>query len=493
MQRVAWFPQMSSVRAAWFGDVRVDLLAGLVVAIALIPEAISFSIIAGVDPKVGLYASFTIAIVISLVGGRPGMISAATGAVALLVVPLVREHGVQYLFAAGVLAGIFQILFGILKVGHLMRFVPRPVMVGFVNALAILIFLAQVPHVRGGPWVVYAVVGAGLAVIYLMPRLTTLVPAPLVAVVALTVAAVLLHLHVPTVKDMGALPSALPGLGLPHIPLTLHTLAVIAPYSLSIAIVGLVESLLTAKLIDDITDTSSDKDRECRGQGLANIASALVGGLPGCAMIGQSMINMQSGGRSRLSTLASGVFLLALLVLFGGAVSKIPVAALVAVMIVVAINTFDWSSIKVAALRRSPRSEIVVMAVTVAIVVATDNLAYGVGAGVLLSALFFARRIAHLIEVERRIDDAGRTVFAVHGQLFFASTTAFAHALDFDGHTAVVIDLTHAHVWDSSAVHALDAAVAKLTDRGASVEIRGLNPHSKALHTRLSGHLATSH
>ena len=326
-----------------------------------------------------------------------------------------------------------------------------------------------------------------------MPRVTTAVPAPLVAVVALTVAAVLLHLHVPTVKDMGALPSALPGLGLPHVPLTLHTLSVIAPYSLSIAIVGLIESLLTATLIDDITDTRSDKDRECRGQGLANIASAFVGGLPGCAMIGQSMINMQSGGRSRLSTLASGVFLLALLVVFGGAVSRIPVAALVAVMVVVAINTFDWSSITLAALRRSPRSELAVMAVTVAIVVATDNLAYGVGAGVLLSALSFARRIAHLIEVERSVDDTGRTVFTVHGQLFFASTTAFAHALDFDGHTAVVIDLEHAHVWDSSAVHALDAAVAKLTDRGAGVEIRGLNPHSKALHTRLSGHLATSH
>ena len=299
MQRVGSFPGVSSVRAAWLGDVRTDLLSGLVVAIALIPEAISFSIIAGVDPKVGLYASFTIAIVISLVGGRAGMISAATGAVALLVVPLVRDHGVQYLFAAGLLAGGFQILFGVLKVGQLMRFVPRPVMVGFVNALAILIFLAQVPHVRGGSWVVYAVAAAGLALIYLVPRVTSAVPAPLVAIVVLTTAAVLLHVHVPTVKDMGALPSALPGFGLPGVPLTLHTLAIVAPYSLSIAVVGLIESLLTAKLIDDITDTPSDKDRECRGQGVANIASALVGGLPGCAMIGQSMINMQSGGRSR--------------------------------------------------------------------------------------------------------------------------------------------------------------------------------------------------
>ena len=493
MQRVGSFPGVSSVRAAWLGDVRTDLLSGLVVAIALIPEAISFSIIAGVDPKVGLYASFTIAIVISLVGGRAGMISAATGAVALLVVPLVRDHGVQYLFAAGLLAGGFQILFGVLKVGHLMRFVPRPVMVGFVNALAILIFLAQVPHVRGGSWVVYAVAAAGLALIYLVPRVTRAVPAPLVAIVVLTTAAVLLHVHVPTVKDMGALPSALPGFGLPGVPLTLHTLAIVAPYSLSIAVVGLIESLLTAKLIDDITDTPSDKDRECRGQGVANIASALVGGLPGCAMIGQSMINMQSGGRSRLSTLASGVFLLLLLVVFGGAVGRIPVAALVAVMVVVAVNTFDWSSIKPAALRRAPRSELAVMAATVAIVVATDNLAYGVGAGVLLSALLFARRVAHLIDVDRAVAADGTTTFAVRGQLFFASTTAFAHALDYDGHAAVVLDLTLAHVWDSSAVHALDAAVAKLTARGATVTIVGLNPHSEALHSRLSGQLATSH
>ena len=482
------------MRAAWLGDVRTDLLSGLVVAIALIPEAISFSIIAGVDPKVGLYASFTIAIVISLVGGRPGMISAATGAVALLVVPLVRDHGVQYLFAARAARGrVFQILFGVLKVGHLMRFVPRPVMVGLRER-------ARDPDLpRAGPARPRRLLGrvrrraAGLALIYLVPRVTTAVPAPLVAIVVLTAAAVLLHVHVPTVKDMGALPSGLPGFGLPGVPLTLHTLAIVAPYSLSIAIVGLIESLLTAKLIDDITDTPSDKDRECRGQGVANIASALLGGLPGCAMIGQSMINMQSGGRSRLSTLASGVFLLLLLVVFGGTVSSIPVAALVAVMVVVAVNTFDWSSVKPAALRRAPRSELAVMAATVAIVVATDNLAYGVGAGVLLSALLFARRVAHLIDVDRTVAADGTTTFAVRGQLFFASTTAFAHALDYDGHAAVVLDLSLAHVWDSSAVHALDAAAAKLTARGATVTIVGLNPHSEALHSRLSGHLATSH
>jgi SulP family sulfate permease len=391
------------------------------------------------------------------------------------------------------LAGVFQLLFGVLHVGRLMRFVPRPVMVGFVDALAIVIFRSQLPHVRGESWVVYAMVAAGVALIYLVPRVTRIVPAPLIAIAFLTAAALVWHLDVPTVKDMGQLPSALPTLGLPSVPLSLHTLAIVWPYSLSIAIVGLMESLMTAKLIDDITDTTSNKDRESRGQGIANVAAALVGGLPGCAMIGQSMINMQSGGRTRLSTLASGVFLLALLIVFGDFVGRIPVAALVAVMVVVSINTFDWSSIRVATLRRAPRAETVVLAVTVAIVIATDNLAYGVGAGVLLSAFFFARRVAHLVEVDRHVDAAGTTTYAVRGQLFFASTTAFAHAVDHRDAGRVVIDLTHAHVWDSSAVHALDVVSAKMTERGAEVEIVGLNPHSEALHTRLSGTLATEH
>jgi sulfate permease, SulP family len=483
----------TTLQAAWLGNVRTDLLSGLVVAIALIPEAISFSIIAGVDPKVGLYAAFTIAIVISLVGGRPGMISAATGAVALLVVPLVHDHGVQYLFAAGLLAGVFQFLFGVLRVGQLMRFIPRPVMVGFVDALAVIIFRSQLPHVRGGSWVVYAIVASGVALIYLVPRATRVVPAPLIAIVALTGAALVWHLDVPTVKDMGQLPSALPSLGLPSVPFDLHTLAIVWPYSLSIAVVGLMESLMTAKLIDDITDTPSNKDKECRGQGMANVAAALVGGLPGCAMIGQSMINMQGGGRTRLSTLASGVFLLALLVVFGGIVGRIPVAALVAVMVVVSIKTFDWSSIRVATLRRAPRSETAVLAATVAIVVVTDNLAYGVGAGVLLSAFFFARRVAHLVEFEQSVGGDGTTTYAVRGQLFFASTTALAHALDDRDSLRVVIDLTHAHIWDSSAVHALDAASAKLRERGAEVEVVGLNSQSEALHGRLTGTLAASH
>jgi SulP family sulfate permease len=332
----------------------------------------------------------------------------------------------------------------------------------------------------------------GLALIYLVPRVTTVVPAPLVAIVVLTVAAALLHAHVPTVEDMGTLPAALPGFGLPAIPLTLETLAIIAPYALSLAAVGLIESLLTARLIDDITDTPSDKDRECRGQGTANIVAAFFGGMPGCAMIGQSMINMQSGGRTRLSTLASGVFLLVLLAVFGGVVSIIPVAALVAVMIVVSISTFDWSSIRPATLRRTPRSELAVMAVTVAIVVATDNLAFGVVAGVFLSALFFARRIAHLVEVTRAVDADGATVYAVRGQLFFASTNAFSHGIDYAVPGEVVIDLSYAHVWDSSAIEALDAVVAKFQARGTPVRITGLNAHSRALHARLSDQVAAA-
>jgi sulfate permease, SulP family len=485
---------VARLRASWLSNTRVDLLSGLVVAIALIPEAIAFSIIAGVDPKVGLYAAFTIAIVISLVGGRPGMISAATGAMALLVVPLVRDHGVQYLFAAGILAGIFQIAFGFLKISRLMRLVPRPVMVGFVNALAILIFLAQVPNIRRhSSLAVYVILAVGLALIYLVPRLTKAVPAPLIAIVVLTGAATLLHTQVPTVKDMGALPSALPGLGLPDVPFTFHTLTIIAPYAVSLALVGLIESLLTARLIDDITDTQSNKDQECRGQGIANVAAAFVGGMPGCAMIGQSMINMHSGGRTRLSTLSAGVFLMALLAVFGGVVSVIPVAALVAVMFVVAVRTFDWSSIHPATLRRTPRSEIFVMAVTVAIVVATDNLAYGVVAGALLSAVFFVRRVAHLIDITETLDPSGATVYAVHGQLFFASTHAFHQSIDYADQTRVVLDLTHAHVWDSTAVEALDAVVAKFQARGATVTITGLNKHSEALHARLTGQIATAH
>jgi SulP family sulfate permease len=488
-------PTAASIRAEWFSNPRADLLAGIVVALALVPEAISFSIIAGVDPKVGLYASFSIAIIIAFAGGRRGMISAATGAMALVMVPLVKEHGVEYLFAATVLAGAFQIAFGALGVGKLMRFIPRSVMTGFVNALAILIFMAQLDHFVGLGTTVYVMVAAGIAVIYLLPKLTKAVPAPLVAIAGIGGAAALFGLVVPTVGDMGDLPSALPGLALPDVPFNLETLGIIAPVAFTLAVVGLLESLLTAQLMDDLTDEHSDTAREAKGQGVANVATGFLGGMAGCAMIGQSMINLKSGGRTRLSTLSAGLFLLVLILVAGPIVAAIPMAALVAVMIVVSVSTFDWSSIMPATLRRSPRSETAVMVVTVAIVVVTHNLALGVLAGVVLSAVFFARRVAHLVDVTDVVDPDGEVrIYHVTGELFFASTNELVHAFDYVEDTPhVIIDLTDAHVWDSSAVAVLDTVVAKFERHGTRAEITGLNPHSTEIHARLSGHLATGH
>jgi SulP family sulfate permease len=485
----------SRLRHEWFSNPRADLLAGLVVALALIPEAISFSIIAGVDPKVGLYASFSIAIIIAFAGGRRGMISAATGAMALVMVPLVKEHGVEYLFAATILAGAFQVAFGVLGVGKLMRFIPRSVMTGFVNALAILIFMAQLDHFVGEGMTVYLMVAGGIAIIYLFPRLTKVVPSPLVAIALIGGAAAFFGLVVPTVGDMGELPSTLPGLSLPDVPLSFETLSIIAPVAFTLAVVGLLESLLTAQLMDDITDENSDTGRESRGQGIANVATGFLGGMAGCAMIGQSMINLRSGGRTRLSTLSAGLFLLVLILVAGPAVAAIPMAALVAVMIVVAVTTFDWSSVTPAALRRNPRSETAVMVATVAIVVFTHNLALGVLAGVLLSAIFFARRVAHVVEVTDVVDpDRNVRIYHVTGELFFASTNELVHSFDYDEETPnVVIDLSDAHVWDSSAVAVLDTIVAKFERHGTHAEISGLNVASTALHERLSGHLVSGH
>jgi sulfate permease, SulP family len=490
-----------SARIDWFASPKADILAGVVVALALIPEAISFSIIAGVDPKVGLYASFSIAIIIAFAGGRRAMISAATGAMALVMVPLVRDHGVQYLFAATILAGVIQVAFGVLGVAKLMRFVPRSVMTGFVNALAILIFTAQLDHFIGGGLVVYAMVAAGIAIIYLLPRLTTAVPSPLVAIVVVGGAAAVFKLVVPTVGDMGDLPSALPSLALPNVPFALETLTIIGPVALTLAIIGLLESLMTAQLMDDITDENSDGDRESRGQGIANIATGFLGGMAGCAMIGQSMINLRSGGRTRLSTLTAGVSLLILILVAGSVVKAIPMAALVAVMIVVAISTFQWNSITPSALKRSPRSETAVMVVTVAVVVITHNLALGVLAGVILSAIFFARRVAHVVEVSDVVDtdllagsEAGTRVYRITGELFFASTNELIHAFDYHEETPhVIIDLTEAHIWDSSAVAVLDTVVAKFARHGTHAEIIGLNVASTELHDRLSGHMGSGH
>ncbi len=488
----------------WFANPKVDLLSGLVVALALIPEAISFSIIAGVDPKVGLYASFSIAIIIAFAGGRSGMISAATGAMALVIVPLVEEYGVGYLFAATVLAGMLQIGFGYLGVGTLMRFVPRTVMVGFVNALAILIFMAQIPHIllsdgenaSGVLATNLLFIGLGLGIIYGLPRISKAVPSPLVAIVVLGVAAASFGLDLPTVGDMGELPSTLPFPHFPDVPVSIETLKIILPFSITLALVGLLESLLTAQLLDDLTDTNSDKNRESRGQGIANIATGFLGGMAGCAMIGQSMINHRSGGRTRLSTLASGVFLLILIMVLGDLVAQIPMAALVAVMIMVSIGTFNWASIKPQMIKDLPGPETIVMVATVGIVVLTHNLAYGVGVGVLLSAVFFVRHVAHVVKVTSVLDpDNVERLYAVTGELFFASTNDLVHSFDYDAVRVkrVEIDLSNARIWDTSAVVALDAVVAKFAERGIDAHLVGLNRHAENLHSKATGKVAAGH
>lgn len=474
---------------------RTEVLAGLVVALALIPEAISFSIIAGVDPRVGLFASFTMAVAISFLGGRPAMISAATGAIALVIAPVMKEHGLDYLIASVIVGGLIQVVLGLAGFGRLMRFIPRSVMVGFVNALAILIFLAQVPYLVDVPWLVYPMTAVGLAVIVGLPRVTTVVPAPLVAIVALTGFTLLASLTVPDVGDEGELPDSLPSLLVPDVPLSLDTLQIIAPYALAMAVVGLLESLMTAKLVDDITDTHSDKTRESWGQGAANVITGFFGGMGGCAMIGQTMINVKvSGARTRISTFLAGLFLLVLVVGFGDVVAVIPMAALVAVMIMVSVGTFDWHSVRPATLRRMPKSETTVMVATVAVTVATHNLAIGVGVGVLAAMTLFARRVAHLTETYREVveDEQGRAtaVYRVTGELFFASSndlyTQFEYADDPD---RVVIDLSESHVWDASTVAALDAITTKYERRGATVTITGLNPSSADRHERLTGQL----
>jgi len=474
-----------TLKEQWFGNIRGDILSGIVVALALIPEAISFSIIAGVDPMVGLYASFCIAVVIAFVGGRPGMISAATGAMALVMVSLVAEHGLQYLLAATILTGIFQIILGVLKVGKLMKFIPRSVMTGFVNSLAILIFAAQLPHFVGETWVMYAMVAVSLAIIYILPRFTKVVPAPLVAIIVMTIFAILSGVSVRTVGDMGELTQALPLFLIPQIPFNLETLQIIFPYSFALALVGLLESLLTAQIVDDLTDTESDKNKEARGQGIANIVAGLFGGMAGCAMIGQSGINIRSGGRGRLSTLIAGAFLMVLIILLNDILVQIPMAALVAVMIMVSIGTFDWASLK--KLHIMPITDTVVMVVTVVTVVLTNDLSKGVLAGVLLSAIFFAAKISK-VNVESIMNEKEqKKTYLVKGQLFFASVTDLVSSFDFKEEiAAVVIDFSHAHLWDDSSVGAIDKIVLKFNQNGTKVSIIGLNQDSSNLVKKLA-------
>ncbi|UVJ39674.1 SulP family inorganic anion transporter [Arthrobacter sp. CJ23] len=475
-----------------------ESLAGLVVALALIPEAIAFSVIAGVDPRIGLFASFTMGVVTAIVGGRPAMISAATGAVALVIAPVMRDHGLHYLIATIILAGVFQIILAALGVTRLMRFIPRSVMIGFVNALAILVFMSQMPELFNVPWMVYPIVAVGLLIVFGLPRLTTAVPAPLVAIVAITLVTALGHIDVPTVSDKGELPDSLPGFFLPQVPLTLETFQIIAPFALSMAMVGLLESLMTAKLVDDITDTRSNKTRVSWGQGAANIVTGFLGGLGGCAVIGQTMINVKgSGARSRLSTLLAGVFLLVLVVVLGDVVGMIPMAALVAVMIFVSLITFDWHSIRPSTLKRLPKSETGTMLVTVAAVVATHNLAIGVGVGVLTAMVLFARRVAHFATVERtELELNGETVatYTVDGELFFASSNDLYTQFDYAKDSAeridrVVIDLHASHLWDASTIAVLDSVTEKYRNHGRDVELIGLNAASVRMRERLAGKL----
>ena len=481
---------LSSYRQQWLGNIKGDLLAGLVVALALIPEAIAFSLIAGVDPKVGLYASFSIAVITAIAGGRPGMISAATAATAVLMVTLVKDHGLQYLLAATVLAGLLQIGMGLLKLGFVMRYVSKSVMTGFVNALAILIFMAQLPELDPArvTMLTYVLVAAGLAIIYLFPRITKAVPSPLVTIIVLTALTFLFGWDVRTVGDLGALPDSLPVFLIPQIPLTLETLAIILPYAIAVAIVGLLESLMTQTIVDDLTDTRSNRNQECIGQGLANTATGFIGGMAGCAMIGQSIINVKSGGRGRLSCFVAGTVLLFMVVVLGDLVGRIPMPALVAIMIMVSIGTFSWSSIK--ALRTHPRSSSIVMLATVATVIYTHNLAIGVLVGVLLSGIFFAGKIAQLFRVTSTLSGDGRErVYTVEGQMFYGSVEDFMAAFDFrESLERVTIDVSGAHIWDISSVQALDMAVLKFRREGAEVSITGMNAASETIVDKLATH-----
>lgn len=476
---------LEKIKLEWFSNVRADILSGMVVALALIPEAIAFSIIAGVDPMVGLYASFTMALVISFAGGRPAMISAATGAMALVMVQLVKDYGLNYMLAATILTGLIQIVFGVLKIARLMKFIPRAVMIGFVNALAILVFMAQLPQFTGVSYMAYVFAAVTLVIVYILPRYVKAIPAPLVAIVILTAAAIFGHFDLRTVGDLGTISKSLPDFLIPNVPFTWETLSIIFPYSIALAIVGLVETLLTASIVDDMTNTGSDKNKEARGQGMANIVTGFFGGMAGCAMIGQSVINVKSGGRKRLSTFVAGVFLIFLILVLGDLVVKIPMPVLAAIMVMVSVGTFDWGSF--AYLKRAPKADALVMLATVAIVLFTHDLSKGVIAGVLLSAVTFAAKISR-IHVEQRMQDA-KIMYLIKGQLFFASVESFVEAFDFSlENEEIVLDFSEAHIWDDSAVGAVDKIAMKLTEKQNRVTVQGLNDSSHKLIDRLAVH-----
>lgn len=479
------------IKENWFSNVKNDTLAGMTVAFALIPEAIAFAIVLGVDPMVGLYASFCIAVLISFFGGRPGMISAATASTAMVLVTLVSQHGVEYLFAATVLAGVIQFILGRLKFGRFISFVPQAVILGFVNALAILIFLSQLVHFEGASWPMYAMVAGTIVMIHFFPRLTKAVPGPLVAIIVMTIIAVLTGAGLKTVGDMGNISQELPVFHFPMVELSWHTLVIIFPYSLSVAIVGSLETLMTSTIVDEMTETKSDKNKELRGQGIANFVTGFFGGMAGCAMIGQTVINVQSGGRKRLSSLVAGVFLLILIIALSPVVKQVPMAALVGVMIMVSVNTFDWGSLK--EIWRMPRMEAVTMVLTVAIVVVTENLAIGVFVGVIISALVFGWKMS-IIQATTNTADTGEKTYMISGQMFFGTMTHFIDLFDFqDDPEQIVIDFTHSHIWDHSAVTGISKVVAKYEQAEKQVSIVGLNDESKKLVKQIGLNVPSAH
>lgn len=469
----------NNLKESWLGNVRGDILSGMTVALALIPEAISFAIICGVDPMVGLYASFCIAVVIAIFGGRPGMISAATGAMALVMVTLVKNHGIEYMFAATIMTGVIQFILGRLKIGSLIHFVPHPVVVGFVNSLAILIFMAQIPHFAGESWVMFAIVGLTLVIVYGLPRITKAVPSPLVAIVVMTAAAVFLKLDIRTVGDMGTISRTLPLFHMPNVPLNLETLQIIAPYAVTLSIVGLLESLLTATIVDEMTETKGEMNQEVVGQGIANVVAGFFGGMAGCAMIGQSVINIKSGGRKRLSSLVAGAFLMFLILVLGDVVMMIPMAALVGVMIMVSISTFEWHSVK-----DMPKIAIscnVEMIATMAIVLITHNLAFGVLAGIAISAVAFAWKVTGIECTANDVNEDGIASkhYQIKGQIYFASSAKFVEAFDYESDDKnIILDFEHAHVWDHSAVVAVNKVKERFIKLGKDITIIGLNDES---------------
>lgn len=472
-----------NLKIEWFSNPSKNILAGIVVALALIPEAIAFSIIAGVDPMVGLYAAFIIATTTSIVGGRPAMISGAAGAVALIVAPLVRDHGVEYLFAATILMGIIQLILGILKIGRLMKFIPRSVMIGFVNALAILIFMSQLEHIFGISISTYMYLIITLLIVYIVPKFFKTIPAPLIAIIILTALYMYTGANIRTVGDLGSITRAFPHFLIPDVPFNVETFKIIFPFSLSMAVVGLVESLLTAKIVDDATDSYSNKNKESRGQGIANVITGLFGGMGGCAMIGQSIINVRSGANSRLSTFTAGIVLIFLIIVLGDIVVQIPMPILAGIMIMVSVGTFDWQSFKY--IKQAPKSDAVVMLLTVIIVLFTNNLAIGVVVGVIFSALFFATKISN-VRVELNQQDKSY-LYYFKGQIFFVSIDSMMEQLDFTiENSHIELDFTDAHLWDDSAVDAIDTIVKKFEDKQNSVYVKQLNADSRKIISELS-------